>query len=162
MKRCPCCGITKETSEFHKNKSSKNGLQSYCKECQRGKGLPFKSTDKILLERRKFYQKHREEILDKRSKYREENRDAIRDRVKIKTEKFFDFKRTLKCEICGYNKCIGALDFHHTNPEEKERGIGNLKIGTTKKLDAELSKCTVLCKNCHYELHWKEEHGSKL
>ena len=29
-----------------------------------------------------------------------------------------------KCEICGYNKCISALEFHHLNPNEKDFGIG--------------------------------------
>ena len=24
------------------------------------------------------------------------------------------------CKICGYNKCLAALDFHHKNPSEKE------------------------------------------
>lgn len=25
-----------------------------------------------------------------------------------------------KCEICGYNKCPDALEFHHINPKEKK------------------------------------------
>ena len=25
-----------------------------------------------------------------------------------------------RCSICGYNKCIDALEFHHENPNEKE------------------------------------------
>ena len=28
-----------------------------------------------------------------------------------------------KCEICGYNNCLGALDFHHLNPSEKDYNI---------------------------------------
>ena len=33
-----------------------------------------------------------------------------------------------KCEICGYNKCPEALDFHHKNPKEKDFSLsdGNL------------------------------------
>lgn len=34
-----------------------------------------------------------------------------------------DFKGG-KCKICGYNKCVDALEFHHRNPEEKEFGLG--------------------------------------
>ena len=30
-----------------------------------------------------------------------------------------------KCEICGYDKCIAALDFHHLNPNEKDYSICN-------------------------------------
>ena len=30
-----------------------------------------------------------------------------------------------KCQCCGYNRCIQALEFHHINPEEKEFSFGN-------------------------------------
>jgi 5-methylcytosine-specific restriction endonuclease McrA len=33
MKRCSRCGETKPHSEFHKQKRSRDGLQSYCREC---------------------------------------------------------------------------------------------------------------------------------
>ena len=29
-------------------------------------------------------------------------------------------KRGGKCEHCGYNANLSALEFHHKNPEEKE------------------------------------------
>ena len=25
-----------------------------------------------------------------------------------------------KCQICGYNKCDSALEFHHLDPSQKE------------------------------------------
>lgn len=60
-----------------------------------------------------------------------------------------------ECVICGYNKCRDALDLHHINPEEKEFNIGDLRKKSLKwaKIEAELRKCTVLCSNCHRELH---------
>ena len=30
-----------------------------------------------------------------------------------------------KCQICGYNKCKRALDFHHVNPSEKSFNISS-------------------------------------
>lgn len=30
-----------------------------------------------------------------------------------------------KCEICGYDKCVDALDFHHLDPSEKEFRISD-------------------------------------
>ena len=30
-----------------------------------------------------------------------------------------------KCCICGYDKCLSALEFHHTDPNEKDFTIGN-------------------------------------
>ena len=33
-----------------------------------------------------------------------------------------------KCEICGYNKCIEALEFHHLNREEKDFTISSYGV----------------------------------
>lgn len=63
-----------------------------------------------------------------------------------------------KCILCGYSNCIDALEFHHINPEEKEFNLGGrqLKRNNWEKVKRELDKCTLLCANCHRELHWKE------
>ena len=34
-KRCPYCGEEKELNQYYRSRSSADGLQSYCKECQR-------------------------------------------------------------------------------------------------------------------------------
>lgn len=60
-----------------------------------------------------------------------------------------------KCEICGYNKCIDALELHHLNPNEKEFGIAGA-TRSLEKLKVEADKCILLCANCHRELHSKE------
>ena len=60
-----------------------------------------------------------------------------------------------KCNMCGYNKCFEALDFHHINPKEKEFDIAKL-IHSNKNWDyinKELSKCILICSNCHREIH---------
>ena len=58
-----------------------------------------------------------------------------------------------KCNRCGYNNCIAALDFHHKDSDEKEFNItgGNLK--SFEKIKSELDKCELLCANCHREHH---------
>lgn len=63
-----------------------------------------------------------------------------------------------KCEICGYNKNIGVLEFHHRNPDEKEYQIDMRAFSNTslEKLQKELNKCDLLCANCHRELHHPE------
>ena len=64
-----------------------------------------------------------------------------------------------KCEICGYNKSINALQFHHKNPEEKDFAIGS-KSYSIKRLLKEASKCILVCANCHIELHEKMKNCS--
>lgn len=57
-----------------------------------------------------------------------------------------------KCERCGYNKYLGALDFHHINPTEKDFTIGNRDF-KLKDCIKETKKCILICSNCHKELH---------
>ena len=44
MKHCCRCKTEKAKTEFHKNKSSKDGLHCYCKECLREYKRPFKTS----------------------------------------------------------------------------------------------------------------------
>ena len=61
-----------------------------------------------------------------------------------------------KCEICGYDKCIDALVFHHKNPDEKEFGLAqNGTIHTWEEYLTEAKKCQLLCCNCHAEEHYR-------
>ena len=58
------------------------------------------------------------------------------------------------CAICGYNKCSAALEFHHVNSRNKKFQIQANRIGQQSFAD-ELSKCVLLCSNCHREIHHK-------
>lgn len=59
-----------------------------------------------------------------------------------------------KCMICGYNQCTDALEFHHTNPSEKEYAPSYLiNSRSVEQAMKELSKCVMLCSNCHREVH---------
>ena len=58
------------------------------------------------------------------------------------------------CNICGYLKCIGALEFHHIDPLQKKYGISS--SGNCHSLEQdleEIKKCILVCANCHREIH---------
>lgn len=55
------------------------------------------------------------------------------------------------CYRCGYDKYIGALDFHHTNTDEKDFDV--VSKGTLEEQIAEAKKCEIICSNCHREEH---------
>jgi len=58
------------------------------------------------------------------------------------------------CEVCGYDKYNGALDFHHIDPTEKDFNISKITSYTfTDKVKAELDKCALVCSNCHREIY---------
>ena len=57
-----------------------------------------------------------------------------------------------KCQICGYNKCQDALEFHHLDPSKKDYNVsGGTKSFNTLK--SEVDKCILVCANCHREIH---------
>lgn len=60
-----------------------------------------------------------------------------------------------KCELCGYNKNISALDFHHKDGYEKgfEVKIQYLNHKSDDEILEEALKCMILCANCHREMH---------
>ena len=60
-----------------------------------------------------------------------------------------------KCSICGYDRCIDALEFHHKNPSEKEFKLGSGNTISWKEYKAEVMKCILVCSNCHKEIHSK-------
>jgi hypothetical protein len=57
-----------------------------------------------------------------------------------------------KCMICGYNRCINALEFHHL--EDKRFGFSSRGITRSwQRTKEELKKCVLVCSNCHKEIH---------
>lgn len=58
------------------------------------------------------------------------------------------------CHICGYDKCIDALDLHHKIAALKDFGISSSGLTRSwEKNKAEADKCVLLCANCHREIH---------
>lgn len=63
------------------------------------------------------------------------------------------------CSKCGYSKCVAALEFHHTDPAQKDFIPSKFRHTSWEKnkevITKELDKCVVLCANCHREEHHK-------
>lgn len=57
-----------------------------------------------------------------------------------------------ECLVCGYNRCLGALEFDHLRPEAKKRSVSSVR-GNYKKALQEAEKCVLLCCRCHRERH---------
>lgn len=62
-----------------------------------------------------------------------------------------------KCQICGYNKCPNALEFHHVESNnKKEKPAYVIMRWSWERAKKELDKCILVCANCHREIHYKE------
>jgi hypothetical protein len=133
MKKCVKCKIDKNLEEFNKNSTKKDGYQTICRECSN-------------INSKKYYhanpKKHRKLVNDRK--------------VKI-TEWLNQKKSTLKCEKCG-EPHIACIQFHHLKSKDKDFSIGHAIYHgfSIKKIESEISKCQVLCANCHFKLHWEE------
>jgi transposase len=57
------------------------------------------------------------------------------------------------CVLCGYDRTVGGLHFHHRDPSQKAFSLS--RQGVTRSLEAaraEAAKCVLLCSNCHAEV----------
>jgi 5-methylcytosine-specific restriction endonuclease McrA len=59
-----------------------------------------------------------------------------------------------KCQICGYDKYTGALEFHHLKENSKLFQLSVRDLTKSWKLiKKEIKKCILVCSNCHREIH---------
>jgi 5-methylcytosine-specific restriction endonuclease McrA len=78
LKRCSKCKAIKDTSEFHRDRTTKDGFQTFCKIC-------------IVL----YHKEHKDKIKKQKKEYYEEHKDEIKkaSRGYSKTEKGKMLKR---------------------------------------------------------------------
>ena len=66
-----------------------------------------------------------------------------------------EYKLKLSCEKCGETH-PACLDFHHKDGKTKDFSMGNVGgwgYGKERILH-EISKCVVICANCHRKVHF--------
>ena len=126
---CKKCGKVKDVSCFNKNPDRKRGYHVWCKECVKEYDHNRHAKDRVRLCSLK-----KQRRLEVRNKYQE-------------------YKKTLKCSVCGEKDWI-CLDFHHTDPNTKDGTIGAIvRSWSFERIVKEIEKCNVLCANCHRKLH---------
>lgn len=67
------------------------------------------------------------------------------------------------CVVCGETEPV-CLDFHHTNPDEKDGGLATAvsRGWCEERIIREIQKCVVLCANCHRKFHANMLRGGAL
>jgi hypothetical protein len=57
------------------------------------------------------------------------------------------------CSVCGYNRSVAALEFHHRDRADKRMAVSARGIAyALQTLREEAAKCILLCANCHVEV----------
>lgn len=124
-----------------------------CKEC--GKELPL---EQFELEHTKKGDFRRNVCRKCRAIYRKNRRkqhpEIHLSQALRRQKRQGDWLLSLKtpCIICGEKESV-CIDFHHTNPSEKEFTIGKHRSRSKEWLLNEISKCVCLCANCHRKIH---------
>jgi hypothetical protein len=77
-----------------------------------------------------------------------------RNRVMRLTRKYKLIKKAGgKCVICGYKKNLSSLAFHHIGEKGARLSGTYLITMSVRGAEEEVSKCVLVCHNCHGEIH---------
>jgi cytochrome c553 len=57
-----------------------------------------------------------------------------------------------RCRVCGYDRYIGNLVFHHVDPTQKSFQLSTAVGRSLEAFRAEARKCVLVCANCHGEI----------
>lgn len=87
--------------------------------------------------------------------WREQARIGNAKRYQRNAEWFRRLKESSGCAVCG-ETFFAALDFHHLDPSQKSFIVSTAVHRSRTAAFAEMRKCVLLCKNCHY----KAEHNA--
>lgn len=98
-KICPKCKKEKTLFEFGKDKTKKDGLHCYCKDCARKHGRSFykKNKAKIIAKSRAYYKEHRQEASARCKLYQQTHKKEIRYNKKL-------YRQSHKKEATLYRK----------------------------------------------------------
>lgn len=124
MKVCTRCGAEKAAAEFNRSTRSLDGLQSYCRDCQK----------------RHYHDNYDRHLANVR---------RTSDVRIAKMREIVYAAMSGGCVDCG-NQDIRVLEFDHVRGE-KVRSISELvrRGAGVATLREELDKCEVRCRNCH-------------
>jgi len=125
----------------NKQKYLDGSIKRNCKDCQ----IEFSPTS------RKRY--HCNPCESKRAReYRKNNRDKTRayqrNRHYQKREIVLDHYRNNPCAMCGEDR-LPCLQLDHIDPSTKSFAVSQISGKNEQQIREEISKCRVLCANCH-------------
>ncbi len=130
MKVCGICKTEKDESDFHRNKTKRDGLQTKCKQCQTA------YIRRHYLLNKTYYLK----------KARASNIIQFARNRKLLPE----YLSTHPCVDCGEHDPI-VLEFDHVRGKKLNSiSILAYSLGaSSQRIQDEIAKCEVRCANCH-------------
>lgn len=128
-KKCTSCGLLQDTSEFHRDRNTKDGLAYWCKTC-----------------RKEYINSHGEGRLAAGKKC--QNRFRARQYRKL-----YRYLKSHPCVDCGETEPL-ILEFDHVRGDKRitvSQMIARRR--PWEEMLVEIAKCEVRCSNCHQRRH---------
>ena len=128
LKRCRSCRGWKPRSEFHRDRSRRDGLQGNCKACN------------VEIAKR-FYAENPEHCKERDKKRKPAARELNRRRI-------LEYLLNHSCVDCGERDPV-VLEFDHLR--DKREALSSYAAGARSwaTILKEIEKCEVRCANCH-------------
>jgi len=142
MKQCSQCKCS-DLSNFNKSSKSKDGLQPFCRDCNR-------KAHQRWYEENKDYSKKKARAYDK---IYYERVDAF----------LTEYKSTNPCVDCKKIHKPWRMDFDHLDPSIKFDNIADMRQRriSLKRIKEEIVKCELVCANCHRDrTHFRRLNGT--
>lgn len=146
-KICRVCEKTKSLDDFGRfTNNGKEGIRKICRACQ-------------YIQQDEWAEKRKEDFNHGLNGYVtfkcrcEICKTERAEYIKIQWDERADIVARIKlergCADCGYDEYSCVLDFDHRPEEKKEFLISQMKQLNLESLLIEISKCDVVCTNCH-------------
>ena len=89
-----------------------------------------------------YYHYNKDDQIDYNERIRERNRQFLKE-----------LKEKSSCSKCDESH-PATLDFHHLSDKTMTVSQMSLNGHSIESLKNEISKCEIICSNCHRKLHW--------
>lgn len=130
MKHCPRCKTDKPLDQFRWKNKAKGKRQPYCIACNKAY-------------QQAHYAANKADYKAKAQVWKTSQRAAVQ-------RKLWAYLEAHPCVDCGEGNPV-VLDFDHIDPDTKDASVSRLMSNgaSWKRIEAEIAKCDVRCRNCH-------------
>ena len=146
VKYCNKCKQTKPRIEFY-SRLGVSGDSSYCQECSKALARATRQTPEGRAAKRADSKRRGKVYRERINSY---------TRLRRRTWKWEAVQgHGNKCHDCKGTFPLEVYDFHHLDPQQKDNLVSRYK--TKAPFLEEMTKCVLLCANCHRIRHIKAD-----
>jgi hypothetical protein len=132
-KQCAKCKTELPLTNFYKSSKSKDGHQTWCKNCSKNNRIQ--------------YYKDNKEREDKRNKEWE-----------VKRREWLASLKDKPCTDCGNKYHFSAMHWDHLPEHNKKFNVSLMWHKSEQQILNEIAKCELVCANCHAYRTWSRKY----